>query len=163
MSSIASASSFFSLVFSPSNSFSRYAVLGLIQKPNDLLARKPRLSACPLPLQKTDSTNLPLALKSGGQVSRVLDEWAYRRGITLDFIPPRRPTENSFIEAFNGMSRDECLNAQFLSIGDARSNIDVWRFDYSLHRLHIPPGQLPPGEFLKRSGHMDREGAFFKL
>jgi len=49
-----------------------------------------------------------------------MDEWAYRGGVTLDFIHPGKPVENSFVESFNGRLRDECLNAnQFLSIDDA--------------------------------------------
>jgi putative transposase len=61
---------------------------------------------------------------------RALDEWAYRRGVTLDFIRPGKPTENGFMEAFNGKLRDECLNShQFLSIDDARSKIEALRVD----------------------------------
>jgi len=30
--------------------------------------------------------------------SRALDEWAYRRGVALDFIRPGKPTENGYIE-----------------------------------------------------------------
>jgi putative transposase len=49
--------------------------------------------------------------------SRALDEWAYRRGVLLDFTRPGRPTDNGHIESFNGKLRDECLNSnQFLSI-----------------------------------------------
>lgn len=85
--------------------------------------------------------------------SRALDEWAYRRGVTLDFIRPGKPTENGFIEAFNGKLRDECLNAhQFLSIDDAKSKIEAWRIDYNLQRPHSSLGHLTPGEYLKRSG-----------
>ena len=43
-------------------------------------------------------------------VSRALEDWAYRRGVQLDFIRPGKPVENAFIEAFNGRLRDECLN-----------------------------------------------------
>jgi len=58
--------------------------------------------------------------------SRALDEWAYRRGVTLEFIRPGKPAENGYIESFNGKLRDECLNAsQFLSIADARSKIEA--------------------------------------
>jgi putative transposase len=35
-------------------------------------------------------------------VSRELDLWAYQRGVTLDFSRPGKPTDNAFIEAFNG-------------------------------------------------------------
>jgi putative transposase len=77
--------------------------------------------------------------------SRALDEWACRRGITLDFIRPGKPAENGFIEAFNRKLRDECLNAhQFLSIEDARSKVEAWRVDYNLHRPHSSLGQLTP-------------------
>jgi transposase InsO family protein len=62
--------------------------------------------------------------------SRALDEWAYRRGVALDFIRSGKPVENGYIESFNGKLRDECLNAsQFLSIADARSKIEAWRVD----------------------------------
>jgi putative transposase len=42
-------------------------------------------------------------------VSRDLDLWAYTRGVTLDFSRPGKPTDNAFIEAFNGRLRAECL------------------------------------------------------
>lgn len=38
-------------------------------------------------------------------VSRDMDLWAYRRGVTLDFSRPGKPTDNAFIEAFNGRLR----------------------------------------------------------
>jgi putative transposase len=83
---------------------------------------------------------------------RVLDEWAYRRGVLLDFIHPGRPVENGFIESFNGKLRDECLNVhQFLSIADARSKIEAWRTDYNLHRPHSALGNRSPAEYLAKS------------
>ncbi|GAB4073137.1 hypothetical protein GCM10028812_52870 [Ancylobacter sonchi] len=44
-------------------------------------------------------------------ISRDLDLWAYAKGVTLDFSRPGKPTDNAFIEAFNGRFRSECLNA----------------------------------------------------
>jgi transposase InsO family protein len=44
-------------------------------------------------------------------VSRDLDLWAYQRGVTLDFSRPGKPTDNAFIEAFNGCFRVECRKA----------------------------------------------------
>ena len=38
-------------------------------------------------------------------VSRDLDLWAYQRSVTLDFTRPGKPTDNAFIEAFNGRFR----------------------------------------------------------
>ena len=96
--------------------------------------------------------------------SRALVEWAYRSGVTLDFIRPGMPSDNGFIESFNGKLRDECLNAnQFLAIADARSKIETWRVDYNLHRPHRSLGQLTPREYLTRSASKDKEAAFFQL
>jgi putative transposase len=48
--------------------------------------------------------------------SRAIEDWVWRRGVKLDFIHPGKPTENGYIESFNGRLRDECLNVhQFLS------------------------------------------------
>ena len=44
-------------------------------------------------------------------VSRDLDLWAYANGVTLDFSRPGKPTDNAFIEAFNGRFRAECLRS----------------------------------------------------
>lgn len=43
-------------------------------------------------------------------ISRDLDLWAYQRGVILDFSRPGKPSDNSFIESFNGKLRAECLN-----------------------------------------------------
>jgi putative transposase len=56
-------------------------------------------------------------------VSKELDLWAYLKGVTLDFSRPGKPTDNAFIESFNGKFRTECLNANwFLSLDEARQN-----------------------------------------
>jgi putative transposase len=81
--------------------------------------------------------------------SRALEDWAYRRGVQLDFIRPGKPVENAFIESFNGRLRDECLNVhQFLSLEDARRKIEVWRRDYNEQRPHSSLGNLTPSEFV---------------
>lgn len=43
-------------------------------------------------------------------MSRALDEWAYRCGVTLDSIRPGNGTDSALIEAFNGKLREECVN-----------------------------------------------------
>jgi putative transposase len=56
-------------------------------------------------------------------VSKVLDQWAYRNGVALDFSRPGKPTDNAYVESFNGSLRDECLNVNwFLSLEDARGD-----------------------------------------
>ncbi len=59
---------------------------------------------------------------------KAMDVWAYGHGVQLDFIRPGRPTENGYIESFNGRLRDECLNAQvFFTVADARDKLEQWR------------------------------------
>ncbi|MDA0652717.1 MAG: IS3 family transposase, partial [Proteobacteria bacterium] len=65
-------------------------------------------------------------------ISRDMDLWAYQKGVTLDFSRPGKPTDNAFIEAFNGRLRAECLNAHwFLSLADAAEKLETWRRDYN--------------------------------
>lgn len=57
---------------------------------------------------------------------RALEDWAYRRGVQLDFIRPGKPVGKAFIESFNGRLRDECLNLhQFASLGVAPAIIEA--------------------------------------
>jgi putative transposase len=92
--------------------------------------------------------------------SRALDEWAYRRGVTLDFIRPGANGERVH-RSINGNLRDECLNAnQFLSIVDAKSKIEAWRVEYNVHRPHSSLGQLSPKEYLQRAASEDEKTLF---
>jgi putative transposase len=78
-------------------------------------------------------------------VSRDLDLWAYTNGVTLDFSRPGKPTDNAFIEAFNGRFRIECLNAHwFMTLDDARTKLEDWCRYYNEERPHGAIGQRPP-------------------
>jgi putative transposase len=82
--------------------------------------------------------------------SRAMDSWAYRRGVQLEFIRPGKPTENAYIESFNGRLRDECLNGNlFFSIEDARRKLEIWRVDYNTVRPHSSLGDRSPSELLE--------------
>jgi putative transposase len=71
--------------------------------------------------------------------SKAMDHCAWSHGVKLDFIRPGRPTENGYIESFNGRLRDECLNAElFLDLVDAQRKLDAWRNDYNERRGHTP-------------------------
>ena len=74
-------------------------------------------------------------------ISRDLDLWAYQRGVVLDFSRPGKPTDNAFIEAFNGRLRAECLSAHwFLTLRTRRKS---WRLGV---------------ETIMSSGHTARSG-----
>lgn len=79
-----------------------------------------------------------------------LDQWADRRGVTLQFIQPGKPVQNAFVESFNGRFRDECLNESwFVSLTDARETIEAWRIDYNVTRPHSGLADRTPEEFAK--------------
>lgn len=81
-------------------------------------------------------------------ISKTLDKWAYENGVTLDFSRPGKPTDNPFIESFNGSFRDECLNTNwFLSLPDARRKIENWRIEYNEFRPHSSLGDMTPNDF----------------
>jgi len=85
-------------------------------------------------------------------VSRDLDLWAYQRGVTLDFSRPGKPTDNAFIESFNGKFRAECLNAHwFMTLDDARRKCEAWRRHYNEERPHSSIGNKVPIELVNRS------------
>lgn len=78
---------------------------------------------------------------------RALDQWAYRHGVQLKLIQAGKPTQNAFIESFNGRFRDECLNDHwFTSLNHARQLIAEWRRDYNEQRPHSSLGYRTPAE-----------------
>jgi putative transposase len=81
-------------------------------------------------------------------ISRVVDQWAFEHGVALHFIEPGKPTQNAFIESFNGKFRDECLNGNwFLTLPEAREKIEMWRRDYNQARPHSALRYQTPEEF----------------
>jgi len=81
-------------------------------------------------------------------ISKSLDLWAYWNQIKLDFSRPGKPTDNAYIESFNGKLREECLNQHwFLSIKDAQAKLEAWRLDYNQRRPHSSLGNLSPVEY----------------
>ncbi|GCB05583.1 transposase [Ralstonia sp. SET104] len=83
--------------------------------------------------------------------SRALDQWAYANGVTLKLIQAGKPTQNAYIESFNGKFRDECLNEHwFTSLARARAVIAAWRQDYNEARPHSALNYQSPAEFAAR-------------
>ena len=75
-------------------------------------------------------------------------EWVCENALVLDFSRPGKPTDNAYIESFNGSFRDECLNMHwFLSLDDAREKIEAWRIDYDEYRPHQSLADKTPKEF----------------
>jgi putative transposase len=96
------------------------------------------------------SRDLPaeLVLDNGPELTgRALDEWAVKGGVRLRFIDPGKPSQNGFVESFNGRFRDECLDRSwFTSLADARAVVEAWRRDYNGSRPHSALGYKTPDE-----------------
>ena len=81
-------------------------------------------------------------------ISTSLDLWAYFNGVKLDFSRPGKPTDNAFIESFNGRLREECLNQHwFSSLDEAKRLTESWREDYNRQRPHSALGNRTLSEF----------------
>lgn len=84
-------------------------------------------------------------------IAKVLDEWAYRNNVKLDFIRPGKPVENAYVESFHGKFRDECLNENYFSdLQEAKDIIETWRIEYNTFRPHSSLNYQTPEEFLKQ-------------
>ena len=81
-----------------------------------------------------------------------LDQWAYNHKVELRFIQPGKPSQNAYVESFNGSMRDECLNEHyFLNINHARDLIEQWRIDYNEVRPLSSLNQDTPAQFASRA------------
>jgi len=82
---------------------------------------------------------------------RALDQLAQANRMKLLLIQPGKPTQNAYVESFNGKSRDECLNENwFTSIEHAKAVISVWRRDYNEVRPYNSLGKSAPVDFAAR-------------
>ena len=101
--------------------------------------------------QLTSARSLPQRIRvdNGTEfTSKSLDRWAYWNGVELDFSRPAKPVDNTFIEAFNGTLRRECLSLHwFLGLEDLQRTLEAWRDDYNNRRPHSSLADVPPVEF----------------
>jgi len=92
--------------------------------------------------------------------SHAMLEWARGREVNWHYIAPGKPSQNGYIESFNGRLRDECLNENlFSSLLQARRVLAAWMKDYNTVRSHSRLDNLAPAVFAKLSvPSMQREG-----
>jgi len=84
--------------------------------------------------------------------SKAMFFWSKETAVKLNFIQPGKPTQNAFVESFNGKLRDSCLNQHwFRSIDEARYEIDQWRDHYNNERPHSSLNYLTPVAFAKKA------------
>jgi putative transposase len=87
--------------------------------------------------------------------------WSQDNCIEWHYIAPGKPTQNAFIESFNGRLRDELLNETlFASLAHAREALAIWKHDYNTVRPHSAIGNIPPAIYAKLSDpSMQRDGS----
>ena len=79
---------------------------------------------------------------------QMMDLWAYRNGVKIDFSRTGKPTDNAFCESFNGTFRAECLDTNwFASLPEANQIIEAWRQEYNVSRPHRALADRTPAEF----------------
>jgi putative transposase len=109
----------------------------------------------------SESCNLPkiIVTDNGPEfTSRAMLVWADESDVRLHFIEPGKPTQNAFIESFNGKFRDECLNENwFKNLEDARKKVEYWRHDYNTKRPHRSLRQMTPQEYRKKVAFKNSE------
>lgn len=87
--------------------------------------------------------------------SHFFQRWAARNRIQIEYTEPGKPTQNAFIESFNGRLRDECLNLyRFSSLQHAAITLDTWRDEYNNRRPHGALGGIPPSVFARQQQKM---------
>ena len=80
--------------------------------------------------------------------SNAVLEWCGTAKIDWHYTAPGKPTQNAFVESFNGRMRDELLNETlFTSLDHAREKIPAWAWDYNTQRPHSSLGYATPAAF----------------
>lgn len=124
-------------------------VVGQRLRSEDVVAACNRLVA-------TRGAPVRIFVDNGSEFSgRTFDLWAYHCGTAIDFNRPGKPTDNCFVETFNGSLRDECLNVHwFETIDEAKAKIEAWRVEYNESRPHQALNELTPAEFAAQTRHL---------
>jgi putative transposase len=142
---------FLSDVFEPGRRFRIFAVVDNCTKENLALVPDTSLSGARVAreldalIRLYGKPNTIISDNGTELTSRAILKWQNDTGVAWHYIQPGKPTQNAFIESFNGRLRDELLNEEvFTSLADARRKIARWRYDYNNIRPHSAlNGQSP--------------------
>lgn len=89
-------------------------------------------------------------------IAKEFQEWCAGNDIRLLFTQPGCPTQNSYIERFNGTYRRAILDAYiFRTIGEVREMTEEWMFYYNNERPHETLGNIPPMKYRQQNEHHD--------
>lgn len=81
-------------------------------------------------------------------ISKELEAWCRGNGVAHVFTQPGCPTQNSYVERFNGSYRRAVLNAYiFQDLDQVRDLTQAWMTDYNEERPHEALGNMTPKEY----------------
>lgn len=84
-------------------------------------------------------------------ISTKFQEWCEANGINIMYIQPGKPTQNSYIERFNGSYRRAVLDRYiFKNLEDVRIETEEWMNDYNENRPHTSLYDMSPNEYKKK-------------
>ena len=82
--------------------------------------------------------------------------WCNQKGIDLQYIQPGKPTQNAYIESFNGLFRRHVLDAYiFETLDDVRSTTEEWIDHYNNEKPHQSLDDMTPKEYLLKYGQLN--------
>lgn len=82
-------------------------------------------------------------------ISGVLQAWAEKRGIRLDYIQPGKPQQNAYIERYNRTVRYDWLNQYlFNTLAEVQDFATRWLWTYNHERPNMGLGGITPKQKL---------------
>jgi len=83
-------------------------------------------------------------------IAKITNNWSQMHAIEFKYIQPGKPTQNAFVERFNGSYRRGVLNKYiFENIDQVREQTQIWMEDYNNHRPHDALGKMAPINYAK--------------
>jgi len=77
-----------------------------------------------------------------------LREWLAEMNVQTAYIEPGSPWQNPYVESFNSVFRDSCLNRWiFFSPSEAQQIAEAWKNEYNFERPHGSLAGKTPAEF----------------